>query len=114
MNRSSFNTFVFPVFFSSLAIGDNSLITVIVLLLIVVFALCVAGKCLFGRRRGGQKVAGGGVGVSPRRVSGGAKGAAGPGGARFFRENGEKKHEKDFEAEKEQGRIDNQGQNVNT
>ncbi|WP_371296279.1 ATP-binding protein [Bacteroides sp.] len=55
MNRSSFNTFVFPVFFSSLAIGDNSLITVIVLLLIVVFALCVAVKCLYGQRRALKK-----------------------------------------------------------
>lgn len=55
MNRYSFNTFVFPVFFSSLAIGDNSLITVIVLLLIVVFALCVAVKCLYGQRRALKK-----------------------------------------------------------
>lgn len=55
MNRSSFNTFVFPVFFSSLAIGDNSLITVIVLLLIVVFVLCVAVKCLYGQRRALKK-----------------------------------------------------------
>ena len=55
MNRSSFNTFVFPVFFSSLAIWDNSLITVIVLLLIVVFALCVAVKCLYGQRRALKK-----------------------------------------------------------
>ncbi|CDL44170.1 hypothetical protein [Escherichia coli ISC41] len=34
--------------------------------------------------------------------------------ARFFLENGEQKHAKDFEAAKEQCRIDNHGQNVNT
>ncbi|ENY6013349.1 hypothetical protein ACF0OJ_005108 [Escherichia coli] len=31
--------------------------------------------------------------------------------ARFFLENGEQKHAKDFEAAKEQCRIDNHGQN---
>ncbi len=39
---------------------------------------------------------------------------AGTVAARFFLENGEQKHAKDFEAAKEQCRIDNHGQNVNT
>ncbi|GHM57847.1 hypothetical protein ECZU51_65170 [Escherichia coli] len=47
-------------------------------------------------------------------VSGSAQGAAGTVAARFFLENGEQKHAKDFEAAKEQCRIDNHGQNVNT
>ncbi|MEQ4616401.1 hypothetical protein ABNZ24_26045, partial [Escherichia coli] len=45
---------------------------------------------------------------------GSAQGAAGTVAARFFLENGEQKHAKDFEAAKEQCRIDNHGQNVNT
>ncbi|OOK18869.1 transposase [Escherichia coli] len=49
-----------------------------------------------------------------RHVSGSAQGAAGTVAARFFLENGEQKHAKDFEAAKEQCRIDNHGQNVNT
>ncbi|MDM8670810.1 hypothetical protein QU973_28200, partial [Escherichia coli] len=55
-----------------------------------------------------------GVWGSPQTVSGSAQGAAGTVAARFFLENGEQKHAKDFEAAKEQCRIDNHGQNVNT
>ncbi|MDL6295963.1 hypothetical protein QS193_25135 [Escherichia coli] len=54
-----------------------------------------------------------GVWGSPQTVSGSAQGAAGTVAARFFLENGEQKHAKDFEAAKEQCRIDNHGQNVN-
>ena len=54
-----------------------------------------------------------GLGFS-QTVSGSAQGAAGTVAARFFLENGEQKHAKDFEAAKEQCRIDNHGQNVNT
>ena len=49
-----------------------------------------------------------GVWGSPQTVSGSAQGAAGTVAARFFLENGEQKHAKDFEAAKEQCRIDNQ------
>lgn len=52
-----------------------------------------------------------GVWGSPQTVSGSAQGAAGTVAARFFLENGEQKHAKDFEAAKE---LDNHGQNVNT
>nr|WP_172694319.1 hypothetical protein [Escherichia coli]QEG96786.1 replication protein [Escherichia coli] len=55
-----------------------------------------------------------GVWGSPQTVSGCAQGAAGTVAARFLLENGEQKHAKDFEAAKEQCRIDNHGQNVNT
>ncbi|KYU62941.1 transposase [Escherichia coli] len=55
-----------------------------------------------------------GVWGSPQTVSGSAQGAAGTVAARFFLENGEQKHAKEFEAAKEQCRIDNHGQNVNT
>ena len=48
-----------------------------------------------------------GVWGSPQTVSGCAQGAAGTVAARFFLENGEQKHAKDFEAAKEQCRIDN-------
>ena len=43
-----------------------------------------------------------GVWGSPQTVSGSAQGAAGTVAARFFLENGEQKHAKDFEAAKEQ------------
>ncbi|MEM5027361.1 hypothetical protein WJT80_23990, partial [Enterobacter roggenkampii] len=59
-------------------------------------------------------VAGWGVWGSPHTVSGSALSATGTVAARFFLENGEQKHAKDFEAAKEQCRIDNHGQNVNT
>ncbi|MFV2469258.1 hypothetical protein ACNITT_27070, partial [Escherichia coli] len=50
----------------------------------------------------------------PQTLSGRAQGAAGPVAARFFLENGEQNHARDFEAAKEQCRIDTHGQNVNT
>lgn len=55
-----------------------------------------------------------GVWGSPQTVSGSALSATGTVAARFFLENGEQKHAKDFEAAKEQCRIDNHGQNVST
>ena len=71
----------------------------------------VATRLVGGRRPSVLQRWGSGV---PQTVSGSAQGAAGTVAARFFLENGEQKHAKDFEAAKEQCRIDNHGQNVNT
>ncbi len=55
-----------------------------------------------------------GSGALPRRFPVALKALPETVAARFFLENGEQKHAKDFEAAKEQCRIDNHGQNVNT
>ena len=55
-----------------------------------------------------------GVWGSPHTVSGSAHGAAGTVADRFFLENVEQKLAKDFEAAREQCKIDNPGQNGNT
>ncbi|MFS4282801.1 hypothetical protein ACIL8I_26905, partial [Escherichia coli] len=49
-----------------------------------------------------------------RHGSGGALSATGNRGGSVVLEIGEQKHARDFEAAKEQCRIDNHGQNVNT
>ena len=54
-----------------------------------------------------------GSGVLPRRFPVALKALPEPWRLGFL-ENGEQKHAKDFEAAKEQCRIDNHGQNVNT
>nr|AYU70390.1 hypothetical protein D0362_00188 [Escherichia coli] len=54
-----------------------------------------------------------GSGVLPETVSGCAQGAAGTVAARSFWRVGEQKHARDFEAAKEQCRIDNPMSNVN-
>ena len=55
-----------------------------------------------------------GVWGYPQTASGSAQGAVGTVVARFYLENVEQKHAKDFEAAIEQCMIDNHGQNVNT
>ena len=55
-----------------------------------------------------------GVWGSPQTVSGCAQGAAGTVATRSFWRSGSKNTQGDFEAAKEQCRIDNHGQNVNT
>nr|AYU70362.1 hypothetical protein D0362_00159 [Escherichia coli] len=54
-----------------------------------------------------------GSGGSPQTVSGCAQGAAGTVAARSFWRSGRQKHARDFEAAKEQCRIDNPMSNVN-